>query len=71
MQSLIHEKMSREYAFVKKGIKISTLNSNLFSKPHCGCMLICLFVGWLLNIPVACECISGRDLLRQFDVLPH
>ena len=29
------------------------------------------FVGWLLNVPATCECISGTDLLRQFDVLPH
>ena len=32
-------------------------------------------VGWLvaclLNVPATCECISGTDLLRQFDVLPH
>ena len=30
-----------------------------------------LFVGWLLNVPETCECISGTDLLRQFYVLPH
>ena len=30
-----------------------------------------LFVGWLLNIPATCECISGTDLLTQFYVLPH
>ena len=30
-----------------------------------------LFVGWLLNVPAACSCISGTDLLRQFYVLPH
>ena len=30
-----------------------------------------LFVGWLLNDPATCECISGTDLLRQFYVLPH
>ena len=29
------------------------------------------FVGWLLNVPATCECISGMDLLRQFYVLPH
>ena len=28
-------------------------------------------VGWLLNIPATCECISGTDLHRQFYVLPH
>ena len=28
-------------------------------------------VGWLLNVPATCECISGTDLLRQFHVLPH
>ena len=32
---------------------------------------ICLFVGWLLNVPATCECISGTDLHRQFYVLPH
>ena len=25
---------------------------------------VCLFVGWLLNVPATCECISGTDLLR-------
>ena len=30
-----------------------------------------VFVGWLLNVPATCECISGTDLLRQFYVLPH
>ena len=25
-----------------------------------------MFVGWLLNVPATCECISGTDLLRQF-----
>ena len=30
-----------------------------------------LFVGCLLNVPATCECISGTDLLRQFDVLPQ
>ena len=23
-------------------------------------IFVCLFVGWLLNVPAACECISGR-----------
>ena len=32
---------------------------------------VCLFVGWLLNVPATCECISGTDLLRQFYVLSH
>ena len=32
---------------------------------------VCLFVGWLHNVPATCECISGTDLLRQFYVLPH
>ena len=32
---------------------------------------VCLLVGWLLNVPATCECISGTDLLRQFYVLPH
>ena len=34
-------------------------------------LFVCLFVGWLLNVPATCECISGTDLLRQFYVLPH
>ena len=36
------------------------------------CVLeITIVVGWLLNVPATCECISGKDLLRQFYVLPH
>ena len=30
-----------------------------------------LLVGWLLNVPATCKCISGTDLLRQFYVWPH
>ena len=30
-----------------------------------------LFVGWLLNVPATCKCISGTDLRRQLYVLPH
>ena len=30
-----------------------------------------LFVGWLLNVPATCECVSRTDLLRQFYALPH
>ena len=30
-----------------------------------------VFAGWLLNVPVTCERISGTNLLRQFYVLPH
>ena len=30
-----------------------------------------LFVGWLLNVPGKCKCISGTDLHRQFYVLPQ
>ena len=30
-----------------------------------------LFVGCLLNVPATCKCISGTNLHRQFDVLPH
>ena len=29
-------------------------------------LIVCLFVGWLLNVPATCECISGTDLHRQF-----
>ena len=32
---------------------------------------VCLFVGWLLNVPATCKCISGTDLLGQFYVLSH
>ena len=28
-------------------------------------------VGWLLNVPATCQCVSGADLHRQFYVLPH
>ena len=28
-------------------------------------------VGWVLNVPATCECISGTDLLRQYCVLPN
>ena len=28
-------------------------------------------VCWLLNVPATCECFSGTDQLRQFEVLPH
>ena len=27
-------------------------------------LTVCLFVGWLLNVPATCECISGTDLLN-------
>ena len=30
-----------------------------------------MFVCWLLNVPATSECISGTDLLGQFNVLPH
>ena len=33
--------------------------------------IVCLLVGWLLNVPATCECISGTDLHRHFSVLPH
>ena len=33
--------------------------------------VVSVVVGWLLNVPATCECISGTDLLRQFYVLPH
>ena len=32
---------------------------------------VCWLVGWLLNVPATCECISGTDLLRQLYVLSH
>ena len=36
-----------------------------------GGRVVVVVVGWLLNVPATCECISGTDLLRQFYVLPH
>ena len=30
---------------------------------------VCLFFGWLLNVPATGLCISGTDLLRQLYVL--
>ena len=35
------------------------------------CLFVCWLVGWLLNVPGTCECISGTDLHRQFYVLPQ
>ena len=35
------------------------------------CCLAVVVVGWLLNVPATCECISGTDLHRQFYVLPQ
>ena len=35
------------------------------------CQSTAVVVGWMLNVPTTCECISGTDLLRQFYVLPH
>ena len=32
---------------------------------------VVVVVGWLLNAPATCGCISGTDLQRQFYVLPH
>ena len=32
---------------------------------------VCLFIGWMLNVPATCECISRTDLLRHYYVLPH
>ena len=34
-------------------------------------LTVIMIVGWLLNVPATCECISGTDLLGQFCVLPH
>ena len=34
-------------------------------------VVVVVVVGWLLNVPATCECISGSDLLRQVYVLPH
>ena len=37
---------------------------------HAGVFQIRL-VGWLLNVPATCCCLSGTDLLRKLYVLPH
>ena len=37
----------------------------------CDLAVVLFVVGWLLNVPATCECISETDLLRQFYVLPH
>ena len=56
---------------LKKDIScISFASLATFCPSHMKCSA-CLFVGWLLNVPATCECISGTDLLRQFYVLPH
>ena len=36
-----------------------------------GPQIILFVVGWLLNAPATCKCISRTDLLRQLYVLPH
>ena len=36
-------------------------------RAKCISWLVC----WMINGPVTSVCISGTDLLRQFDVLPH
>ena len=33
------------------------------SRHQRGVAMVGLFVGWLLNVPAKCECISGTDLL--------
>ena len=48
-----------------RDLKIGT---SLVSLPG---LFVCLFVGWLLNVPATGYCISGTDLLRQLYVLPH
>ena len=50
------------------GFGMLTYVSSPTHDPH---FAVCLFVGWLLNVPTAYECISGTDLLRQFYVLLH
>ena len=45
-------------------------STGLHVNPLAGAV-VCLFVGWLLNVPATCQCISGTDLHRQFYVLPH
>ena len=37
--------------------------------PFSGEVVVVVVVGWSLNVPATCECISGTDLLRQFYVL--
>ena len=43
-------------------------NDDNDTERRCCC---CWLVGWLLNVPATCQCISGTDLHRQFYVLPH
>ena len=43
-------------------------------KCHVTCHLVrrvCLFVGWLLNVPATGQCISGTDLLSQCSIATH
>ena len=40
----------------------------LTSQQHVGVSTQGCFVGWLLNVPATCECISGTDLLRHVHV---
>ena len=52
--------MEKSWHFVDVSVPVYTLGHALG-----------FLVGWLLNVPATCECISGTDLLRQFYVLPH
>ena len=49
----------------------SPLGYFLLALEAAGFFVVVVVVGWLLNVPATCECISGTDLLRQFYVLPH
>ena len=57
------------------GVMESVVNTSPWCVCACcwleGSVVELLLVGWLLNVPATCECISGTDLLRQFYVLPH
>ena len=55
--------------FCRNFNKNSVAFSNWCSTLSCVCFWLFNVVGWLLNVPATCECISGTDLLRQFYVL--
>ena len=52
-------------------IILITLSFGIIRNPCLVFIPDCLLVGWLLDVPATCLCISGTDLLRQFYVLPH
>ena len=52
--------------FQQHSIRECAYNQSLYDEAVVRKQAEGLFVGWLLNVPATCECISRTDLLRQF-----